>query len=104
MTSAAGAVIGASVTAFLSRGIFQTIFGSTLLVAAAYLLIRPQTKYSASAMQPGYISRQMGDAQGITLTYSFSLIKGLAIAFGVGFISCLLPILNKASFIVLQVT
>lgn len=92
MASAPGAVIGAGVTAFLSRGIFQTIFGSTLLVVAAYLLIRPQTKYSASAIQPGHTSRRMEDAQGNVFTYSFSLIKGVAIAFGVGFISGLLGI------------
>jgi uncharacterized membrane protein YfcA len=92
LTSVPGAVIGASVTVLLGRGIFQTIFGSTLLVAAAYLLIRPRTKYSASAIQPGHTNRQIKDTQGSVFTYSFSLIKGVAIAFGVGFISGLLGI------------
>jgi uncharacterized membrane protein YfcA len=92
LASAPGAVIGASVTAFLGRGMFQTIFGSTLIVAAAYLLIRPQAKYRASAVKPGHASRQIEDAQGTVFTYSFSLIKGVAIAFGVGFISGLLGI------------
>jgi uncharacterized membrane protein YfcA len=92
MASAPGAVIGASVTTFLSRGIFQAILGSTLLVAAIYLLIRPQTKHSATAVQSRHTSRQIEDARGNVFAYSFSLMKGVAIAFGVGFISGLLGI------------
>ena len=43
--SVPGAIIGASITAFLTRGIFQTIFGVALILVAAYLLVRPQIKY-----------------------------------------------------------
>jgi uncharacterized membrane protein YfcA len=92
MASTPGAVIGASVTAFLSRGIFETIFGSTLLAAAIYLLIRPYRKYTGSAIKPGHTSRQIQDTQGTVFAYSFSLAKGVAIAFGVGFVSGLLGI------------
>ncbi len=92
LASVPGAVMGASITAFLSRGIFQTIFGSTLLVAAAYLLIRPQRKYSVGTMTRGHTSRQIEDAQGTVFTYSFNLVRGVAIAFGVGFVSGLLGI------------
>lgn len=87
-----GAVIGASVTAFLSRGVFQTIFGSTLLLAAIYLLIWPQRKYSMAAIRTGHTTRQIEDMQGTVFTYSFNLIRGVAIAFGVGFVSGLLGI------------
>jgi uncharacterized membrane protein YfcA len=87
-----GAIIGASITAFLGRGIFQTIFGSTLLVAAVYLLMRPQRKYTATAIKPGHTWRQIEDAQGTVFTYSFNLVRGVAIAFGVGFVSGLLGI------------
>lgn len=90
--SVPGAIIGASITTFLSRGIFQTIFGAALLLVVAYLLVHPRTKYSAGAIQPGHISRQMTDAQGNIYSYSFSLAKGMAIAFGVGLIAGLLGI------------
>ncbi|MFH1002758.1 MAG: sulfite exporter TauE/SafE family protein [Chloroflexota bacterium] len=90
--SVPGAVIGTSITAFLSRGIFQTIFGATLLLAAGYLIVRPGIRYSAGAVQPGHTCRQMTDAQGNVSSYSFSRAKGIAIAFGVGLISGLLGI------------
>lgn len=92
LTSVPGAIIGASITAYLSRGIFQTIFGATLLLAAVYLLLRPQLKYRAGAVPRGHTSRQIADAQGNTYSYSFSLAKGMAIAFGAGLISGLLGI------------
>ena len=92
MASTPGAVIGASLTGFLSRGIFETIFGSTLLAAAIYLLIRPQRKFNAIAISPGHTGRQIEDAQGTVFAYSFNLVRGVGIAFGVGFVSGLLGI------------
>ena len=92
MAGVPGAIIGASVTAFLSRGIFQTILGSTLIAAAIYLLIRPQRKHGISAVKPGHTTREIEDARGTVFPYSFSLIRGVAIAFVVGFISGLLGI------------
>jgi uncharacterized membrane protein YfcA len=92
LASVPGAIIGASITSFLSRGIFQTIFGATLLLVAVYLMVRPQIKYSAGAAQPKHISRQMADTRGNVFSYSFSPAKGMAIAFGVGLISGLLGI------------
>jgi uncharacterized membrane protein YfcA len=92
MTSVPGAIIGASVTAFLSRGIFQIIFGATLIVAAAYLIVRPERKHSISVVNPGHARRQIEDTQGTIYSYSFSLARGMAVAFGVGFLSGLLGI------------
>jgi uncharacterized membrane protein YfcA len=92
MASTPGAVIGASVTVFLSRGIFETIFGSTLLAAAIYLLIRPRRTFNAIAINPGHTGRQIEDAQGKVFAYSFNLVRGVGIAFGVGFVSGLLGI------------
>jgi uncharacterized membrane protein YfcA len=92
MASAPDAVIGASVTAFLSREVFETVFGSIILAAAVYLLIRPQIKFSANAVQSEHTGRQLKDAQGMVYAYSFSMKRGLGIAFGAGFISGLLGI------------
>jgi uncharacterized membrane protein YfcA len=92
LASVPGAIIGANITAYLNRGIFQTIFGAMLLLVAGYLLVRPKIKYSPGAAKPGHTRRQMADAQGNVFTYSFSLARGMAIAFGVGLISGLLGI------------
>lgn len=90
--SVPGAIVGVSVTALLSRGIFQTIFGATLLLAAAYLSVRPQKEHFTGAIQQRHPSRQITDAQGNVTAYSFSRTKGMAIAFGVGVFSGLLGI------------
>ena len=92
MASAPGAIIGASITALLSRDIFQIIFGVTLLLAAGYLLVRPQKNHFTSIVKRGRTIRKITDAHGSVYNYSFSLPKGMAIAFGVGLVSGLLGI------------
>jgi uncharacterized membrane protein YfcA len=92
LASIPGAVIGASITTFLSRGIFQIIFGATLLLVAAYLLVCPQTKYRVDSFPPRYAARQIIDKRGNVFHYSFNLVQGMAIAFGVGLMSGLLGI------------
>jgi uncharacterized membrane protein YfcA len=92
LASVPGAIVGASITALLSRGVFQIVFGITLLLVAGYLLIRPQRHQSRIAVRPSQASRKIVDADGNVFAYSFSLISGVAIAFGVGLISGLLGI------------
>jgi uncharacterized membrane protein YfcA len=86
------AVIGASITTLLSRGIFQTLFGVTLLLVSIYLFIRPQRHQNGTAGKLVQVSRRMIDTDGNVIIYSFGLIKGVTIAFGVGLISGLLGI------------
>jgi uncharacterized membrane protein YfcA len=92
LASVPGAIIGVSITAYLNRGIFETIFGAILLLAAAYLLVAPHLKYRPDFAQQGHTIRKLADAQGNTYHYSFSLLRGMAIAFGAGLISGLLGI------------
>lgn len=92
LASVPGAIIGASVTAFLSRGIFQLLFGIALLFVAIYLLVRPERNRGTRSVAPGSTNRQIIDAQNNVFRYSFRLLKGIAIAFGVGLISGLLGI------------
>jgi uncharacterized membrane protein YfcA len=90
--SVIGAVIGANVTALLSRGLFQYLFGATIILVAVYLFLRP---YRRRIGIPGgllRVSRSLIDTDGIGYSYSFSLLWGLSISFGVGFISSLLGI------------
>jgi uncharacterized protein len=91
LASVPGAIIGASITALLSRGIFQIIFGSALLLAAIYLLIRP-TRNGVSSVKTNCAVININDGQGNSHTYSYSRTKGLALSFGVGLVSALLGI------------
>lgn len=89
--SVPGAIIGASITTLLSKGIFQILFGSTLLLAAIYLMIRPERE-GAVPVITNHRVRRITDRHGNSYTYSYSRITGIAIAFGVGLLSGLLGI------------
>jgi len=90
--SVPGAIIGANITAWLSQGVFQTIFGITLLAAASYLLLRPMRNHGTPDRKRGHARRELIDAQNKVFSYSFSLIQGISIAFGIGLLSGLLGI------------
>ncbi len=87
-----GAIIGSLAVNFLSRGIFQYVFGAILLIVAAYLMARPERKIVKAAAARWQVVCNITDAQQNVHCYSFSLPVGMAIAFGVGIISGLLGI------------
>lgn len=91
LASVPGAVIGSSVTNLLSRGLFQILFGVTLLLAATYLIIRPERRGTNSNIT-NHSLRKITDNCGNTFTYSYPRIRGIAIAFGIGLLSGLLGI------------
>jgi uncharacterized membrane protein YfcA len=86
-----GSILGASITFYLSRGVFQIVFGIMLLLAAVYLLCRP-TRRDNSSMLKGDWTRRITDNNGNTVTYSYRRSAGIAIAFFIGIISGLLGI------------
>jgi uncharacterized membrane protein YfcA len=87
-----GAIIGAFLINYLSRGVFQYVFGSLLLLVAAYLLVRPEKKMVSSVLLKWPTSRRLTDRQGDIHSYSFNLPLGMTIAFFVGVVSGLLGI------------
>jgi uncharacterized membrane protein YfcA len=87
-----GAVIGAFLVNFMSRGVFQYFFGAVLLLVSIYLLVRPGQKLALGNRLSGQTTRQMTDRQGNIREYSFNQPLGMAIAFFVGIISGLLGI------------
>jgi uncharacterized membrane protein YfcA len=91
-TAVPGSIIGATITLFIGRGVFQYIFGAVLLLVAGYLIIRPNRPISTDAAGPGCVFRTITDCQNKVYTYSFKRLRGIAIAFGVGFIAGLLGI------------
>jgi uncharacterized membrane protein YfcA len=87
-----GAIIGATLVNFLSRSIFQYVFGSILMIVSIYLLVRPEKRTSGCAGLKWRSVREITDSQNHVYQYSFSRPTGIAIAFMVGIISGLLGI------------
>jgi uncharacterized membrane protein YfcA len=87
-----GAIIGASITSLLDRGTFELIFGSIMLLAAIYLMVRPVRKRMSPVGARGSVVRRMIDPGGGVVTYSYNRLLGIAIAFGVGILSGMLGI------------
>lgn len=87
-----GSIIGATITLFISRGVFQYMFGAVLLLVAGYLIIRPNRPVSIDAAGPRCVVRTITDRQNRVYTYSFKRPRGIAIAFVVGFFAGMLSI------------
>jgi uncharacterized membrane protein YfcA len=87
-----GAIVGALIINFLSRGVFQYVFGSLLLVIAAYLLVRPDKKIVGSILLKWQTVRNITDSNHNVHRYGFNLPLGMTIAFFVGIVSGLLGI------------
>jgi uncharacterized membrane protein YfcA len=92
LTAVPGAILGVFIVNFLSRRIFQYIFGAILIIVAAYLLARPGKKLTGDFLHKWATTRQITDAQQKVRRYSFNLPLGMVIAFFVGVISGLLGI------------
>lgn len=92
ITAVPGAVLGAILTDYLSRSLFQYVFGALLLLVAIYLLIRPYNSMKMGVGLGGTCTRTVTDAQGRTFTYTYNRAIGMAFAFLVGIISGLLGI------------
>jgi uncharacterized membrane protein YfcA len=91
-TAVPGAIIGAVIVNYLSRGLFQYIFGAVLMVIAVYLLARPDKKLNSRVLSKWTANRRLIDAHQNVHTYSFNLPLGMTIAFFVGVISSLLGV------------
>ncbi|OGO32470.1 MAG: hypothetical protein A2Z29_06610 [Chloroflexi bacterium RBG_16_56_11] len=92
MVAVPGAIIGAFIINYLSRGAFQYAFGSLLLLIAAYLTLRPDKRITGSLLLKWQVSRSATDRQGNHYKYSYNLPLGLVVAFAVGIVSGLLGI------------
>ncbi len=88
-----GSVIGALLTGYIPRRIFDFILGIVLILIAAFLFIKPQEGAYATAKQ-GSINthRDFTDKMGNHYTYSFNIRTGIILSFFVGFLSSFLGI------------
>ena len=90
-----GAVLGALNTSFISRRMFDFIFGVLLVAAAAFLVWRPKKPEVASTSQHLsrlYVTHHLVDVRGTEYKYSFNYMLGMAISVIVGYVSSFLGI------------
>ena len=92
LTAVPGAILGAYIVNFLTRGVFQYIFGAILLLVSGYLLLRPHRRLSSRFLMKWPAERRLVDSRGNVHSYAFNLPLGIFIAFFVGIISGMLGI------------
>ncbi len=87
-----GAVLGAWAVRFLSRGVFNLVFGALLLVIALVVALRPVPRPREHKRRHGEWERTLVDRTGHRYCWSYRAELGVAFSFLVGFISSLLGI------------
>jgi uncharacterized membrane protein YfcA len=88
-----GAVLGALTTPYLPRHAFDGLLGALLVLACAYLLLRPHAACDHTAALPnGHTTRRLVEANGTVHTWSFNPVVGVVLSVFVGFLSSLLGI------------
>jgi uncharacterized membrane protein YfcA len=88
-----GAIAGALIVGQLPRPLFSGLFGLVLTALALALLFRAAPSAAqAESIRPGMVTRKIVDARGDVYQYSFYQWQGIALSFGVGFLSSLLGI------------
>lgn len=96
-----GAIVGAYLSNLFSNRPFYIIFGLFLIAIAVFLNVRPDPRKAAvEPLQPGeaqhlprgWVARSVTDRGGETYSYAFNMWGGLALSFGVGFLSSILGI------------
>jgi uncharacterized protein len=92
ITAVPGAILGAYLVDYLSRSVFQYIFGSLLMIVAIYLTFRPSSLARGGFLQKWPASRRITDKNGTVHQYTYNLPLGIVIASFVGVISGLLGI------------
>jgi uncharacterized protein len=92
LTAVPGAILGAFIVNYLSRGLFQYIFASILLIISIYLLLRPNRKMTGGFLAAWPTHRHLTDRQQNVHEYSYNLPLGMTISFFVGVLSSLLGI------------
>lgn len=87
-----GAIIGAFLTSFMARNIFDMILGGLLILISLFLLINPHYKKERQVRRKNWAHRTLTDSKGDCYNYSFSQRTGIILSFFVGFVSSLLGI------------
>ncbi len=95
LTTLPGSVIGAYVTRFIPRDVFNILFGVLLLILSGVLIWKPLRKVEEHHALKQYrfgIKRTITDSNGTVHTYSYNLATALGLSFFVGIASSMLGI------------
>jgi len=88
-----GAVIGALITSYIPRHVFDMVLGALLFIIACFLLLHPQHGAIVIAKKhPGQVHRSLTEKSGEQHEYSFNQFTGIILSFFVGFLSSVLGI------------
>src|SRR5690606_28161458 len=90
-----GSILGVYTTQFISRNIFDVIFGILLLGLALFLFFKGGKKASIALptlRKKGWIHQTLTDKEGTTYDYAYDLKKGSILSVFVGYFSPLLGI------------
>ncbi len=96
-----GAVLGALSTTYISRRLFDQIFGILMIAASVYLLSKSASaekmKFHHSydpliGSHRRYFTRTLVDADGVAHTFSYDPVLGVVLSLFVGYVSSLLGI------------
>lgn len=88
-----GAIIGALVTAYLPRQLFNGIFGLSMLAVAIFLLLHPGGERRNKPVNPKrYLTCSLVETDGTRHIFSYKPLIGIGFSLLVGFVSSLLGI------------
>lgn len=88
-----GAILGALTTAYVSRRLFDAVFGLLMIAAAAFLLLRHRKLQDETHAQSPYsLTRTVVESDGTKHTFSYNPRLGVGISAVVGYVSSLLGI------------
>ena len=90
-----GSILGVLTTKYISREIFDVIFGIVLLILAAFLFLKGGKKESFSKPveeKKGWVHQRLVDKWGEVYSYSYDIRKGSILSIFVGYFSPLLGI------------
>lgn len=96
ITTLPGSIIGAYLTSYIPRGVFNIVFALLLLIISVTLLIRPlRSSLTEHAIVSQYLwptVRRITDKYGKNYTYRYDIITACILSFFVGIASSLLGI------------
>lgn len=93
MATLPGAIIGAFLTSYIRRDIFDMILGVLLIIISVFLLIQPKYRKTLKETTGRFvIHRTLTDSKGENYTFSFNMLPGIILSFFVGYLSSLLGI------------
>jgi uncharacterized membrane protein YfcA len=88
-----GAILGAITTAYVSRRLFDGIFGILLISVAAFLVFKPENREKVERpCPPNHRECIVTEADGTTHRFSYNKLLGITVSLAVGYVSSLLGI------------